>query len=56
MDGIVEHGSPVEGSVSLNLVSKAFCVGVCLPVEAIAIAPSRWGVQIEINRVSNQMV
>lgn len=56
MDGIVEHGSPVEGSVSLNLVSKAFCVGVCLPVEAIAIAPSRWGVQVEINRVSNQMV
>ena len=26
MDGIIEHGSPVEGSVSLNLVSEAFCV------------------------------
>ena len=56
MDGIVETGSPAEGSVGLNLVSEAFCVGVSLPIEAITIAPTRWGVQIEINRVSNQMV
>jgi len=56
MDGIVKHGSPVKGSVSLNLVSEAFCIWVSLPVKAITIAPSRWGVQIEINRVSNQMI
>ena len=56
MDGIVKHGSPVKGSVSLNLVSEAFPVRVCLPVEAVTIAPTRWSVQIEVNSMSNQVI
>lgn len=56
VNGIVEHGSPVECSICLNLVSEAFSVRVCLPVEAVTIAPTRWSVQIEINSMSNQVI
>ena len=56
VDGIVEHSSPVKGSVSLDLVSETFSVWVCLPIKTITITPTRWSVQVEINSMSNQVI
>ena len=45
--------SPNENSVSVDFICETFRIRIRSRIETVFIAPTTWGVQMEINRMTN---
>ena len=51
--GLIVFCSPNENSVSVDFICETFRIRIRSRIETVFIAPTTWGFQMEINRMTN---